>query len=72
MSGRAVALAESRKCQLDELTLADYKSLNENFSDDVHAVFDFEASVERRGSIGGTSKKMIERQVSVLREVLSK
>ncbi|KAJ7740718.1 putative argininosuccinate lyase [Mycena maculata] len=72
VSGRAVALAESRKCQLDELTLADYKSLNENFSDDIHAVFNFEASVERRESIGGTSKKMVERQVAVLRQVLSK
>ncbi|KAJ7685076.1 putative argininosuccinate lyase [Mycena polygramma] len=72
VSGRAVALAESRKCQLNELTVADFKSLNENFSEDIHDVFDFEASVERRESIGGTSKKMIERQVSVLRAVLSK
>ncbi|KAJ7109265.1 putative argininosuccinate lyase [Mycena epipterygia] len=72
VSGRAVALAESRKCQLNELSLADFKSLNENFSEDIHAVFNFEASVERRESIGGTSKKMIDRQVSVLREVLSK
>ncbi|KAJ6547452.1 putative argininosuccinate lyase [Mycena capillaripes] len=72
VSGRAVALAESRKCQLNELTLEDFKSLNENFSQDIHGVFNFEASVERRESIGGTSKKMVERQVSVLREVLSK
>ncbi|KAJ6455691.1 argininosuccinate lyase [Mycena sanguinolenta] len=72
ISGRAVALAESRKCQLNELSLADFKGLNENFSEDIHSVFNFEASVERRESIGGTSKKMIERQVSVLREVLSK
>ncbi|CAL1704920.1 unnamed protein product [Somion occarium] len=50
ISGRAVALAESRKY--------------------VQSVFDFEASVERRESIGGTSRKMIERQVSVLRTAL--
>ncbi|KAF7363341.1 Argininosuccinate lyase [Mycena sanguinolenta] len=72
ISGRAVALAEARKCQLNELSLADFKSLNENFSQDIHSVFNFEASVERRESIGGTSKKMVERQVSVLREVLRK
>ncbi|KAJ7470656.1 argininosuccinate lyase [Mycena latifolia] len=72
VSGRAVALAESRKSQLNELTLADFKSLNENFSEDIHTVFNFEASVERREAIGGTSKKMVERQVSVLREVLRK
>ncbi|KAF4576479.1 argininosuccinate lyase [Pleurotus pulmonarius] len=71
ISGRAVALAESRKCQLNELTLGDFKQLNEKFDDDVLAVFDFEASVERRESIGGTSKKMIDRQVSVLRAALA-
>ncbi|KAJ6630681.1 argininosuccinate lyase [Mycena sp. CBHHK59/15] len=72
VSGRAVALAESRKCQLNELSLSDFKGLNENFSEDIHAVFNFEASVERRESIGGTSQRMVERQISVLREVLSK
>ncbi|KAJ7452532.1 putative argininosuccinate lyase [Mycena galericulata] len=72
VSGRAIALAESRRCQINELTLADFQSLNENFSEDIHTVFNFEASVERRESIGGTSKKMVERQVSVLREILSK
>ncbi|KAJ3735413.1 argininosuccinate lyase [Lentinula guzmanii] len=70
ISGRAVALAESRKCQLNELTFADYKSLNDKFTEDVHDVFDFEASVERRQAIGGPSRKMIDRQITVLREVL--
>ncbi len=70
ISGRAVALAESRKCQLDELTVADYKSLHLKFGDDVHDVFDFEASVERRQAVGGPSRAMIDRQVAVLREKL--
>jgi argininosuccinate lyase len=70
ISGRAVALAESRNCQLNDLTLSDYQSLNDKFSEDVHQVFDFEASVERRESIGGPSRKMVERQIAVLREVL--
>ncbi|KAH9005192.1 argininosuccinate lyase [Lactarius hatsudake] len=71
ISGRAVALAESRKCQLNELTVADYKNLHAEFGDDVHEVFDFEASVERRQAIGGPSRVMISRQVAVLRERLS-
>lgn len=65
-----MALAEARKCQLNDLSVQDYKTLNEKFEDDVVAVFDFEASVERRESIGGTSRKMVERQVRVLREAL--
>ncbi|KAH9180590.1 argininosuccinate lyase [Lactarius sanguifluus] len=71
ISGRAVALAESQKCQLNELTVADYKNLHAEFGDDVHEVFDFEASVERRQAIGGPSRVMISRQVAVLRERLS-
>ncbi|KAF9456521.1 argininosuccinate lyase [Collybia nuda] len=71
ISGRAVALAESRKCQLNDLTLEDYKGLSTTFADDIHKVFDFEASVERRESIGGTSRKMVDRQISVLRAILA-
>ncbi|KAF8902029.1 putative argininosuccinate lyase [Gymnopilus junonius] len=60
VSGRAVALAEARQCQINELTLADFKSLHEEFSEDVLAV-------ERRQAIGGPSRKMVERQISKLR-----
>jgi len=70
ISGRAVALAESRKCQLNELTLQDFQSLSDKFTADVQDVFDFEASIERRAAIGGTSRKMLDRQISVLRDVL--
>ena len=72
ISGRAVALAESRKCELDKLTLQDYQGLNAKFEADVMDVFDFEASVERRQAIGGPSKAMVARQVKVLREALGK
>lgn len=50
--------------------MQDFKNLCDKFGDDVLSVFDFEASVERRESIGGTSLKMVERQVRVLREAL--
>ncbi|KAI0314270.1 argininosuccinate lyase [Amylostereum chailletii] len=72
ISGRAVALAETRKCQLHELSTEDYQGLCELFEEDVHKVFDFEASVERRTAIGGPSRVMIDRQVSVLRAALQK
>ncbi|KAF7978150.1 hypothetical protein HWV62_17482 [Athelia sp. TMB] len=71
ISGRAVALAESRRCQLNALTLQDYQGLNDKFTDDVHKVFDFEASVERRAAIGGPSRKMIQRQIASLRAALA-
>ncbi|KAG8978204.1 argininosuccinate lyase, partial [Tulasnella sp. 427] len=70
ISGRAVALAESRKVQISELTAEDYKNLSDKFGDDVKEVFDFEKSVENRAAIGGTSLKMVERQIQVLRQAL--
>ncbi|KAH7889314.1 putative argininosuccinate lyase [Phlebopus sp. FC_14] len=66
VSGRAVALAESRKCQLNDLSVKDYQRLHEKFTDDVVQVFDFEASVEKRSAIGGPSRKTLDRQISVL------
>lgn len=70
VSGRAVALAEARKCQLNGLSVQDYKGLHEKFGNDVVKVFDFEASVERRSSIGGPSRKTLDRQIAVLRAAL--
>ena len=71
ISGRAVALAESRKCALSDLTLQDFKSLSDKFDDDVKNVFDFENSVQARCSIGGPHKAMVERQIAVLRAALA-
>ncbi|PCH38128.1 argininosuccinate lyase [Wolfiporia cocos MD-104 SS10] len=70
ISGRAVALAESRKCNLHDLTLEDFKSLSDKFDEDVKGVFDFEHSVQSRCSIGGTHIEMVERQIEVLRSSL--
>ena len=72
ISGRAIALAESRKCQLHELSLEDYKELSDAFTEDVHGVFDFEASVEKRRAIGGPALQMIDRQVGTLQAILDK
>ncbi|KIN95118.1 hypothetical protein M404DRAFT_332708 [Pisolithus tinctorius Marx 270] len=70
VSGRAVASAEARRCQLNDLNVDDYKKLHPKFDDDVVQVFDFEASVERRMAIGGPSRKTLDRQISVLRAAL--
>ena len=51
--------------------MSDYRGLSDKFSEDVMSVFDFEASVERRNAIGGTSKEMVDRQVQVLRKALA-
>ncbi len=65
ISGRAIALAESTKCQISDLSLSQWKDLSPHFSEDVMPVFDFEASVEKRNAIGGPSRAMIQRQVNI-------
>ncbi|KAF8488778.1 argininosuccinate lyase [Gautieria morchelliformis] len=70
ISGRAVALAEFKKIQISELSLTELQSLSDKFESDVKEVFDFEASVEKRDAIGGTSLRMVNRQISVLRGAL--
>lgn len=69
-SGSAVRLAESRSCPLSSLSLADLKGLHSSFEADVADVWDFEASVEKRCTAGGTSRKTVMAQIEKLRESL--
>ncbi|KIY68601.1 argininosuccinate lyase [Cylindrobasidium torrendii FP15055 ss-10] len=71
VSGRAVALAEARQCQIHELSLEDFKSLHPLYTEDVMDIFNFETSVEKRNAIGGPSRATLDRQIAVLREALA-
>ncbi|PVU91700.1 hypothetical protein BB559_004011 [Furculomyces boomerangus] len=66
VSGSAVRLAESRGCQLSDLTLSDLQGLHPLFTEDVIKVWDFETCVENRQSTGGTSKNAVNKQISLL------
>lgn len=71
ISGQAVRLAELKNTSLDKLTLLDLKQLNENFEQDVMDVWNFSTSVDRRTSIGGTSRKTVLDQILSLNSFLS-
>ncbi|KAH9461474.1 hypothetical protein MJO29_008974 [Puccinia striiformis f. sp. tritici] len=66
VSGSAVRLAEERKITLAEIPLEDYKNLSEFFEQDVHEVFNFETSVERKDVKGGTSKRAVLEQIEIV------
>ncbi|ORY29007.1 putative argininosuccinate lyase [Naematelia encephala] len=68
ISGRAVALAEQKQCQISDLSMDQWTSLSPKFTQDVMDVFNFEASVEKRNAIGGPARAMIARQVQVARK----
>lgn len=66
VAGQAVQLAEARGCALTALSLQDLQGLHPLFTEDVMAVWDFEAAIERRDCTGGTSKRSVLKQAEDL------
>jgi argininosuccinate lyase len=63
ISGACVRLAEEQKVSIDTLTLEQLQEIDSRFEDDVLKVWDYEVSVERKSSIGGTCKKSVMKQI---------
>jgi argininosuccinate lyase len=55
ITGQIVALAESKNCGLEGLTIEDFKTIDERIDSRVHKVLTVEASVAARKSYGGTA-----------------
>ncbi len=67
VTGRAVALAESRGCDLAELPLADLQAINAAITDKVYDVLTVDASVASRKSFGGTAPSEVRKQIAYWR-----
>jgi argininosuccinate lyase len=64
VTGRAVALAEQKGCELAELSLADLQAINPAITDKVYGVLTVEASVASRTSFGGTAPSNVRQQIA--------
>ncbi|MCY0148694.1 argininosuccinate lyase [Hoeflea sp. G2-23] len=64
VTGRAVALAESRNIGLEALSLADLQTINPAITDAVFSVLTVDASVRSRKSFGGTAPDGVRAQVT--------
>jgi hypothetical protein len=62
-SGACVRLAEEQDISLDALTFEQLQNIDSRFEEDVMKVWDYEMSVERKSSIGGTSKARVLEQI---------
>jgi argininosuccinate lyase len=62
-SGACVRLAEEQEISLDALTFEQLQNIDSRFEEDVMKVWDYEMSVERKSSIGGTSKARVVEQI---------
>ncbi|MET0746590.1 MAG: argininosuccinate lyase, partial [Rhizobium sp.] len=67
VTGHAVALAESRGCELAELSLEDLQALNPAVTAEIFDVLTVEASVASRKSFGGTAPSEVRKQIAYWR-----
>jgi argininosuccinate lyase len=64
VTGRVVALAESKKLKLNEMSLADLQSIEPRITKDIFKVLTVENSVALRRSLGGTSPVNVKREAT--------
>lgn len=67
-SGACVRLAEEQKVSIDTLTLEQLQAIDSRFEADVTKVWDYEVSVERKSSLGGTCKASVLKQIDDILE----
>jgi len=71
VTGRAVALAEEKKCGLEKLTLDDLNAIHPDITSEVFNVLSVSKSVASRTSYGGTAPSEVRRQIRYWRKVLA-
>lgn len=70
VTGTVVAMAEKQGCGLSDLTLEQYKSVDERINDSVFDVLTVDASVASRSSYGGTAPIQVKAQIERARKAL--
>jgi len=70
VTGTLVAMAESRSCDLPDLSLADMQSVHEHITEDVFGVLGVHNSVASRTSYGGTAPTQVRAQVARWKDLL--
>ncbi len=69
--GKTVVFAISKKLDLDELSLKDFKSISPYVDSDIFSFLNIEGSVNSKNTIGGTSYKEVEKQIKKARKIIS-
>lgn len=63
--GKLVLYCVNNNKTLEELTLDEYRSISEFFSEDLYEAISLETCVNKRNVIGGPSKEMMERVIAI-------
>jgi argininosuccinate lyase len=64
VTGKIVALAEAKGCELKKLPLADFQSVEKRITKDAYAALDVAGSVKSRTSYGGTAPVNVRREAN--------
>ncbi|TWG90393.1 argininosuccinate lyase [Mesorhizobium sp. J18] len=72
VTGRAVALAEEKRCGLEKLSLEELQAINPAITVDVFSVLSVGNSVKSRTSYGGTAPGEVRRQIRYWRKRLTR
>lgn len=72
VTGRAVALAESKKLGLEKLALEDLQSIHAGITEDIFSVLSVQNSVKSRTSFGGTAPAEVKKQIRYWKKRLTK
>lgn len=68
--GHLVLLCDKRGCNLDDLSLEDFKKESELFEEDITSVLDLESIVAARTTFGGTGHEAVKEQMELAKEQL--
>jgi argininosuccinate lyase len=70
ISGQAVVFAISKGKALEDLSVAEFKSINDKIDEDVYPVLELESVLNKRNVLGGTNKELVIRALYVELEKL--
>jgi len=72
VAGKVVRVADEKQVALDQVPLEELRELDGRFERDVVEVFDVDAALERRSSLGGTAPSAVRDQLKAAEEILSR
>jgi argininosuccinate lyase len=70
IAGQAVVMAISKGKALEELSIAEFQTINEKIEEDVYPVLELESVLNKRNVLGGTNKELVTKALYVELEKL--
>ena len=70
VTGKIVALAESKKCRLDELSIRELKKINAKITPKIYDVLNVQNAIKNKKSLGGTAPSQVRKQIKRIKKII--